>query len=321
VHNRDRITPGGGGGSLDGDHRFGRFNPAAGVTWTVRRGLNVYAGYNEGSRTPTAIELGCADPAHPCRLPNAMAGDPPLKQVVTRTWEAGVRGSVGRMHWNAGVFRATNDDDILFVADNAAGYGYFRNVGRTRRRGIELGADGRAGPVALSARYTYLDATFGSGETVGSAGNSSADAAGNIAVRPGDRLPLLPRHVLKARAEWRMTPAWTVEAGLLAVSDAPARGNDNGLHRPDGEQFLGGGWTPGRAVVDLGAAYDLAPRLRVFVQVDNVFDRRYATAAQLGVTGFTADGTFAGSRQPVHSAFYAPGAPRSVRVGVRYAFE
>jgi outer membrane receptor protein involved in Fe transport len=251
-----------------------------------------------------------------------MAGDPPLKQVVTRTWEAGVRGTAGRTHWNAGVFRATNADDILFVADNAAGYGYFRNVGRTRRRGVELGIDGRAGPVALSARYTYLDATFGSSETVGSPGNSSADAEGNIAVRPGDRLPLLPRHVVKARAEWRIAPAWTVEAGLLAVSDAPARGNDNGLHRPDGGRFLGSGWTPGHAVFDLGATYELAPRLRAFIQIDNVFDRRYATAAQLGVTGFTADGTYAGGGgQPVHSAFYAPGAPRSVRVGVRYAFE
>ena len=120
-----------------------------------------------------------------------MAGDPPLKQVVTRTWEAGVRGTIGRMHWNASVFRATNDDDILFVADDAAGFGYFRNFGRTRRQGVELGVDGRAGPVSVSAHYTYLHATFASGETVGGEGNSSADADGNIAIRPGDRLHVL----------------------------------------------------------------------------------------------------------------------------------
>ena len=39
VHNRDRITPGGGSGSLDGDHRFSRFNPAIGATWDAARGL------------------------------------------------------------------------------------------------------------------------------------------------------------------------------------------------------------------------------------------------------------------------------------------
>ncbi len=320
VRNRDRVNPGGGGGSLDGDHRYGRFNPAVGITWSPARALNAYAGYDEGSRTPTAVELGCADPANPCKLPNAMAGDPPLKQVVTRTWEAGVRGMIGRMHWNAGVFRASNDDDILFVADDAAGFGYFRNFGRTRRQGVELGVDGRAGPVTVSAHYTYLHATFASGETVGGEGNSSADADGNIAIRPGDRIPLIPRHVFKARAEWRITPAWSAELGVVAASEATARGNENGLHRPDGKDYLGGGGTPGHAVFDFGTGFQATPRLRVFAQVDNLFDRRYATASQLGTTGFDAAGSFV-AQDRVHSTFQAPGAPRTVRVGVRYTFD
>ncbi|MCS0615226.1 TonB-dependent receptor [Massilia kyonggiensis] len=320
VHNRDRVNPGGGSGSLDGDHHYGRFNPALGITWAPSRTFNAYAGYDEGSRTPTAVELGCADPANPCKLPNAMAGDPPLRQVVTRTWEAGVRGTIGRMHWNAGVFRATNDDDILFVADDAAGFGYFRNFGRTRRQGVELGVDGRAGPVSVSAHYTYLHATFASGETVGGEGNSSADADGNIAIRPGDRIPLIPRHVFKARAEWQITPSWSAELGVIAVSDSTARGNENGLHRPDGADYLGRGATPGHAVFDFGTAFQATPRLRVFAQVDNLFDRRYATAAQLGTTGFDADGSFV-DEDRVHSTFYAPGAPRTVRVGLRYTFD
>ena len=44
IRNRDRIEPGGGPGSLDGDHVFRRFNPAAGVTFSPSRALNVYAG-------------------------------------------------------------------------------------------------------------------------------------------------------------------------------------------------------------------------------------------------------------------------------------
>jgi outer membrane receptor protein involved in Fe transport len=319
VHNRDRIAPGGGSGSLDGDHHYGRFNPALGITWSPARTFNAYASYDEGSRTPTAVELGCADPANPCKLPNAMAGDPPLKQVVTRTWEAGVRGTVGRTHWNASVFRATNDDDILFVADDAAGFGYFRNFGRTRRQGVELGVEGRGGPLTVAAYYTYLHATFASGETVGGAGNSSADAEGNIAIRPGDRIPLIPRHVFKAHAEWQVTAAWSAELGVVAVSQATARGNENGLHRADGTDFLGAGATPGHAVFDLGTALQATPRLRIFAQVDNLFDRRYATASQLGTTGFDAAGSFVAQGR-VHSTFQAPGAPRTVRVGVRYTF-
>jgi outer membrane receptor protein involved in Fe transport len=92
VKNRDNLNPGGGTDSLDGNHSFNRFNPAVGLTFTPSRSWNAYAGYNEGSRTPTAIELGCANPENPCKLPNAMAGDPPLKQVVTKTWDLGLRG-------------------------------------------------------------------------------------------------------------------------------------------------------------------------------------------------------------------------------------
>lgn len=58
---------------------------------------NAYVGYSEGSRTPTSVELGCANPDNPCKLPNAMAGDPPLKQVVTKTWDLGLRGQL-RQH-------------------------------------------------------------------------------------------------------------------------------------------------------------------------------------------------------------------------------
>jgi outer membrane receptor protein involved in Fe transport len=328
VHNRDRISPGGGPGSLDGDHRFSRFNPAFGATWTPVRGLNLYAGYNEGSRTPTAIELGCADPDNPCKLPNAMAGDPPLRQVVTRTWEAGLRGTLHKTHWNAGVFRAENVDDILFVADNAAGFGYFRNVGKTRRQGIELGLDGGAGPVEFSANYTWLDATFRSAELLNGEANSSADEDGNIAVRRGDRMPLIPRHVFKARVEWRFAPVWSVEAGMQAVSGSNARGNENGRHQPDGTYFLGSGRSGGYAVFDLGATWEPAPRLRFFAQVNNLFDRRYATASQLNATGLSAEGNFIArpfaasgdNASVVASTFYAPGSPRTFWAGMRYAF-
>jgi len=328
VHNRDRVLPGGGPGSLDGDHRFSRFNPAIGLTWGTTRTLNAYAGYNEGSRTPTAVELGCADPENPCKLPNAMAGDPPLRQVVTKTWEAGLRGTVQGVRWNAGVFKADNVDDILFVADNAAGFGYFRNVGKTRRQGVELGLDGKTGAIDFSASYTWLDATFRSPELLNAQANSSADDDGNIAVRPGERMPLIPRHVFKGRVEWRVTPAWSVEAGVQAVSGSNARGNENGGHQPDGTYFLGSGRSGGYAVFDLGATWDITPRLRFFAQVNNLFDRRYASAAQLNATGLTAEGNFiarpfssAGDNSSVvASTFYAPGAPRTIWAGLRYSF-
>ena len=84
------------GDDLTGDHSFHRFNPAAGLSYQPRPWLGVYVSYGESSRAPTAIELTCASPTDPCRLPNAFVADPPLPQVVARTFEAGVRGTLRR---------------------------------------------------------------------------------------------------------------------------------------------------------------------------------------------------------------------------------
>jgi outer membrane receptor protein involved in Fe transport len=180
------------------------------VTFVPSAAINVYAGFNESSRAATSIELGCANPESPCKLPNAMAGDPPLQQVVTRTLEAGLRGSPSaRASWNAGWFRSENRDDILFVASEQSGFGYFRNFGETRRQGLELGFTGRIGRVAFGGGYTFLDATYQSHEVVDGTGNSSNKEAeagfpgleGTIEIRPGHRIPLIPRHVAKMFAD------------------------------------------------------------------------------------------------------------------------
>ncbi len=339
VHNRDAITPGGGTGSLDGDNLFARFNPSIGLTFSASPALSAYAGFNQGSRAPSAVELGCADPASPCKLPNAMAGDPPLRQVVTSTLEAGLRGRLSAdTAWTLGLFRADNRDDILFVADNAAGYGYFRNFGQTRRQGLEAGFSTRLAGAAVGANLTLLDATFRSAETLNAAGNSSNDAAlaglpgvdGNIAVRPGDRLPLIPRQQLKLFADLPLGAAWSLNVDLTAMAGALARGNENGAHQADGNTYLGPGRSAGYAVLNLGGDWRPLRGLTLFAQVNNLLDRHYNTAAQLGATGFDAQGHFMarpfaananGDRPLLRSTFFAPGAPRSFWLGVRYSFD
>ncbi len=70
VDNFDRINPVAGPGSLDGNYLFQRFNPSIGITYSPFSSVNAYARYSQGSRAPTSIELGCADPANPCSLPS-----------------------------------------------------------------------------------------------------------------------------------------------------------------------------------------------------------------------------------------------------------
>lgn len=334
VNNRDLIRPGGGPGSLEGRHVFERFNPAAGFTFRFFRRVNAYASYSEGNRAPTSVELGCADPEEPCKLPNAMAGDPPLKQVATRTVEAGLRaGQESRVGWNVGWFRGENRNDILFVSSEQTGFGYFKNFGRTRRQGLEAEIDTHIWRFSLGGGYTFLAATYQSLDRVNGSSNSSSDAEaggleGLIEIEPGARIPLIPQHMLKLFADLQATSKFSVNLGLVAVSSAYARGNENNLHEPDGAYYLGSGKSPGYAVTNLGARYQWCRKVELFVRINNLFDRRYQTAAQLGPTGFTLEGNFIarpfeavnGEFPLLHTTFYAPGAPRGAWVGIKIKF-
>ena len=89
------------GTELNGNHTFSRFNPMIGGTYKITPELTAYAGYSEANRAPTPLELACADPARPCIVAAFLIADPPLKQVVSRTVEAGFRGTQGAEYRNA----------------------------------------------------------------------------------------------------------------------------------------------------------------------------------------------------------------------------
>jgi len=270
-------------------------------------------------------------------LPNALAGDPPLNQVVTRTWEAGVRGTLeNSLKWNASWFRADNRNDILFVAASQNGFGYFKNFGKTRRQGLELDLNTRISRVTLGGGYTFLDATYQSPEFVDGSSNSTNDEAaagkkgfeGSIPIGVGARIPLIPQHMGKVYADIQATSKLTVDLGIVALSSSVARGNENNSHSPDGVYYLGPGTSPRYAVVNVGARYRVARKLELFAQISNLFDRHYYSGAQLGPVGFTSEGNFLARPLPAvngefplqHSTFFAPGAPLGAWGGMRFRF-
>lgn len=318
--------------SLDGNHSFNRINPAIGLTFSPMQTLNMYAGYNEGSRAPTSIELGCANEDAPCRLPNSMAGDPPLEQVVTKTWEAGLRGKNGSgLVWSAGLFSARNVDDIMFVAAGTSGGGYFKNFGETRRRGIEASLAKNWDAFSFGANYTFLNATYESSETFNAAGNSTATIIANnddsapINVRPGDHIPGVPRNILKLFADYRINDKFTVGFNTHTVSSSYLRGNENNDHQ-EGGLYRSGGKISGYTVVNLAATFQARSDMTVFAKVNNLFDREYYTAGMLGLNPFNDAGVPAiasGGRRStaVGEALVAPGAPRTAWVGVRWEFD
>ncbi|HEY7057898.1 MAG TPA: TonB-dependent receptor, partial [Vicinamibacterales bacterium] len=229
-----------------------------------------------------------------------------------------------------------NRDDILFVASEQTGFGYFKNFGETRRQGVELGVGSRLGRATIGAGYTFLRATFESPESVSGESNSTNDAAlvgipgveGTIQIDPGDRIPFVPEHMLKVYGDVPVTPRLGLDVDLVAVSGSFARGNENHQHQPDGTYYLGPGRSDPYAIVNVGARYQFTRWLQLIGQINNLFDRKYATGALLGPAGFTETGAFAARPLPPvdgefpvrQTTFLAPGAPVRAWVGTRIRF-
>jgi outer membrane receptor protein involved in Fe transport len=313
---------------LAGDHTFSRLNPAFGFTLTPTDALTFYADYNEASRAPTVIELGCANPAAPCGLPNDFASDPNLEQVIARTVEVGVRGNLPdqRLVWSADAFHTVNRNDIQFVA-TATNAGYFDNVGNTRRQGLDLSLGGKQGGLHWHVTYSFVDATFQSNFEVSAESNSSADADGNILVRAGDRIPLIPKHTGRVVLDYDLSKRWNVGGNVIATSGSFLHGDENNSNQAggtngEGAYVSGSGWIPGYAVVNLQSTYHMTKRAEIFARLINLFDKQYSTAGFLTSSSFNPNGSFIPdpNNWPNENAV-APAAPRAIWVGMRVRWE
>ena len=330
VDNKDGLIAKGDPESLTEKMTFNRFNPAIGLSVTPTKDISFYGSYNEGNRAPTAIELGCAfqdlngdgEGDTPCRLPNAMAGDPPLKQVVSKTFEAGVRGKLaGEIGYSASIYRSQNTDDIQFIASNPNGQGNFQNVGKTRRQGLDLGVNGKAwSDFSWNLGYSYIRATYQTPFSIANEVNTSAidtnadGDADTINIGRGDYLSGIPKHQLKLRGEWQALPNWTIGTNVVAFTSQYSFGNENNKDQGEGAKVRG------YAVMNMDTRYKfLNSGWQVFARVNNIFDKEYYSAGMLGETFFDASGAFQGGDDE-RSFLVSPGAPRAAWVGLRYEF-
>jgi outer membrane receptor protein involved in Fe transport len=301
---RDRL-----GDHLTGDHGFRRLNPAIGLSYQPRPFIGAFAGFSQSNRAPTVIELTCASPADPCRLPNSFVADPPLSQVVAHTFELGVRGRFrqGRLKldYAAAAFQTTNSNDIVFISSGmVANRGYFSNVGDTRRQGLEahLGARHRVGERARlewSLGYTFTDARFLSPFTALSATHPDA-MNGRIDVPAGAHIPSIPRSTGKA--------SLTVVSGLGLSGGVSVIADSSQYFRGDEANLLP--QIPGHVVVNARLAYQIGPPVSVFVLANNLFDTRYSTFGVLGDATEVLGPTYDSPR------FLGPGAPRAAWAGL-----
>jgi iron complex outermembrane recepter protein len=302
---------------LNGQNYYQRLNPVVGLTYRLAPHLTAYAGYSEANRAPTPLELGCSDPAHPCMIDTFLIADPPLKQVVAHTYEAGVRGTGavggGQMNWGLGVFRTEATDDIINVASAVVPmFGYFQNAATTLRRGLEAKASYGWRRWTAYANYTYVDATYQSAMTLQSPNNPAADMNGDIHVVPGDHIPAIPAHRFKAGFEYAVPGQWKVGANL-SVFGSQYLIHDDSNQNPK---------VPPYWVVNLHGSYQLSKEIELFGLVQNLFDLHYYSAGTFFDNGGFNSNTLGAPNFLVlgDPRTFLPGAPLAVYVGARARF-
>jgi outer membrane receptor protein involved in Fe transport len=266
------------GGPVTGNHGYNRFNPGAGLTYRVAPWLQFYGSYSETNRVPTPQELSCASAAVPCSLLAFFVGDPDLKQVVARTFEAGARGTVadfhgGKLRWNADFYHTKDHDDLIYETTTYnPNLAYYTNAGATLRQGVEANLRYDTPRLHASLGYAYTDATFQSPLLLGSGSNPEADANGNEHVMVGDRIPGVPQHRGTAVLEYNITDRWVIGGNTVMQSSAYRFGDEANLTKPVG----------GYLTVNFNTAYKITNYITVFGLLNNAFNQRYDTYGTFG---------------------------------------
>ncbi len=299
---------------------YSKVNPALGLTHQLDTALTLFGGISQGTRVPTVIELGCADPESACRLPTGLQSDPYLKQAVARTAEMGARFRVSReTRGSFALYRTDNRDDIIFLRAGASLLGYFNNFDKTRRQGMELSLEHRLDDFDLRADFSTVKATYEATGTL-QLGESSVN------VRPGTPIAGVPSRTFKISADWHLNPALTLGLQVSSLSGQVLQGNEDGViaEAEAGATARAVNWrTRGYTLLNLKADWKFSDALTGYLRLNNVLDRRYETFGTVGTDLFPNGKIIAPHAAPGEAAtarFLAPGAPRALVAGVRYVF-
>jgi iron complex outermembrane receptor protein len=252
------------------------WSPMAGLLGRVGALTAVYANVSTAFETPTATELG--------NHPDGAGGiNHDLEPQYAITFELGMKGVwASRLRYDvAGFLTDVRDELIPFEVPGGGGRRYFRNAGRTTRRGVETGLELPAGPVTIASAYSYSNFRF----------DDYAVTTGNVTQEyDGNRIPGIPVHQLQASLTWRWKGAFLTTEGLASSR----------VFVDDGNTASAAGWAI--ANVRVGGRVPIAgAAVTPVAALQNVFDRRYAGSVVVNAAG---------------GRYYEPAPERTISIGV-----
>lgn len=268
-------------GDQSGSRHFTKINPTAGVHFGWNDHAAVYANFSTTFESPALNELS--------NNPDGLGGfNPNLQPQTARSYEIGTKGLVPfkrsgeSLQFDFATYLIETQNDITpYQIDGQPGKTYYRNAGKTERKGVELGLKWQLfAPLKAYFTTTFADYRY-----------KNFSAGGKV--YDGKMLPGIPRW--NTQLELRYTPAkgFFAIAQIRNLQKVPAN-DDNSAY------------APAYSIVNLRAGNSFrlkGCRLEPFLALNNLTNARYMANVQLNAAG---------------DRFFEPGSERYWYGGVKF---
>ncbi len=261
-----------GAGDIELDRDFTLFAPKLGLSYRLNDRVNAFVSIAQADQVPFSNELD---------------DNPDLDKATVRNLEFGLKGRARNWSFDTSVYYSRGEDEVVATRENNTST--FSNAGKTKKIGFEFAGSYQLTPSWLiGANYAYSDYTYDEFSEIVTAGGPPQNQD-----RSDNHLPYIPRHKYNLFADYQHP------SGFSARVSTDSWGS-YWMDNANSEKY--GGYD---FVTDLFLGYQRGPH-RIALNVDNVFDKRYATEVDKSTSGVRS---------------YEPGAPRRFLLSYRYDFD
>ena len=182
-----------------------------------------------------------------------------LKSETTDTFEIGVRDYLFNSLVSLSLFMTDTEDEITMIQSGVTNPAIkrwkYKNIGKTRRMGLELETEQDFGKIGLSQSLSLIEAEVTKGDS-------------SYGINKGDKVPLVPQLKATLGARYRLTDNLSILGNYTYTGKKEAREldeNDNIFKYDIG----------GYGVIDLGALYAIDDYSSLKFGVKNLGGTKY----------------------------------------------
>lgn len=249
------------------DKSYDAFSPRIGANYRLNDNVNLYGSISTGIQTPTEGE---------------MTANPNLKMVRVNSYELGVKAGGSQWSLEGALYYSPVENEVVQV--NQGGLTVYANAGETRKKGFEFsGTYHLTDELSLGTSYAFTDYKFE---------EFSEKVKGKFEDRSGNTLPFVPEHKYSFFATYKHPSGFKFKVQTHTWGEY-FMDNAN-TEKYEGYEF----------VTNAMVGYETG-NWDITVNLDNVFDKRYAVEAKKDVYG---------------TKTYTPAAPMTVMARLSYSF-